>query len=61
MDWLLGFLEQEYEQLPDDLNIRIPDEERSEVDLLPVEGAAMIHIHIRTNENPCCTMNVRSS
>jgi insertion element IS1 protein InsB len=38
MDWLLGFLEQEYEQLPDDLNIRIPDEERSEVDLLPVEG-----------------------
>ena len=38
MDWLLGFLEQEYVQLPEDLNIRIPDEERPEVALLPVEG-----------------------
>lgn len=41
MDWLLEFLEQEYEELPDDLNVKIPNEETREVDLLPVEGDEM--------------------
>jgi IS1 family transposase len=40
MDWLLTFISQEYEHVPEDMNVRIPDEheESPEVDLLPVEG-----------------------
>ena len=39
MDWLLEFYQKEYEQAPDDLNVRVPEEgETPHVDLLPVEG-----------------------
>ncbi len=39
MDWLQEFIEQEYAQIPEDLNIRPPDKESPpEVDLLPVEA-----------------------
>jgi len=39
MDWLQEFIKQEYEQAPEDLHVRPPDdEEQPEVDLFPVEG-----------------------
>jgi len=39
MDWLLAFLEKEYEDAPDDLHVHIPEQDESpHIDVLPVEG-----------------------
>lgn len=51
MDWLLDFVDKEYAQAPDDLNVQIPEsEEPSHIDLVSVEGDELWSF-VTTKEN----------